>query len=73
MSQKLSNRDKYIIPAILLWMLIFTAIAWFGGRYVGQQDRRELENKELTEYRVMYDYLNDQYEELQRICKEEVK
>ena len=73
MSQKLSNKDKYIIPVILLWMLVFTATAWFGGRYVGQQDQGEEENKEFVEYRMMYDYLNDQYEELQRICKEAVK
>jgi len=72
-SQKLSNKDKYIIPAILLWMLVFTATAWFGGRYVGYQDQRETENKEFVEYRVMYDYLNNQYEALQRICKDVVK
>jgi len=54
-------------------MLVFTATAWFGGRYVGQQDQGEEENKEFVEYRMMYDYLNDQYEELQRICKEAVK
>ena len=73
MSQKLSNKDKYIIPVILLWMLVFTATAWFGGLYTGREQQRETENKEFVEYRMMYDYLNDQYEELQRICKEAVK